>query len=451
MFEAFSVDARPTRVALRSQLGIVSKAQKATWVHVASAGTWEGHHAGKFELTAETFASVIKNFEAQANPIPFTYEHPAYDGSGEAIPAAGWIHKFATQSNGSQLWALVEFTERARKHIAEGEYRFCSIVIELEALDRRTGKAIGPEIYEVGLTNVPFIDGLTPIKLSRRAPGKVRKMSDREIMAEALKALGDDATIEQISEWAAHRKAQLAVESGESAAAEASEPAPEAPKAEEVPEAELAAPPAPEAVEAAQGDPAEGEPAPEAEDASGDAAAKVVEAIASAAGLDLAGALAALEENADAIAAMLSGAPAEEMATLSRVEALAVELRRVTEERDALAASIAESKVDAAIAAGRFLDTQRETLVKLARKAPEEFAGLLASAPAAVPVGRAYKPRPATEGRAESFTEDGLNETGRAVFNGLRELMRKGVITREAALAKAHERQDGKRKKSARA
>jgi phage I-like protein len=438
MIETFWSEARPTRVAMRAQLGIVSKEQKATWVHVANAGSWDGHSSGSFDLTPEIFASVIKNFEEQANPIPFTYEHPAHAGDGNPIPAAGWIHKFATQSNGSQLWALVEFTSRARTHIAEGEYRFCSIVIDLESTDRRTGKPIGPEIYEVGLTNVPFIDGLTPIKLSRRAPGKVRKMSDREIMAEALKALGDDATIEQISEWASHRKAQLAVESGEESKEEA--PAEEA-AVSHVEAVPAAVPPAPEAVAAAEGD-----PAPDAEEApAGDAASKVIEMLASASGLDAAGVLAALEQNADAIAQMLSGSASEEVPTLSRERVAALEA-----ELEQLKTEAAGAKIDAAIAAGRFSDTQREHLVSLAKKAPEALDGLIASAPQSVPTGRAYVSRDAAAGLSESFTEDGLNDTGRAVFAGLRELMRKGAITRDAALKLAHEKQRNG-KKSARA
>ena len=60
--------------------------------------------------------------------------------------------------------------------VRAGEYRFCSVVVDMNAVDRVSGESVGPELYEVGLTNTPFLDGQHPITLTRkRAPEAVAK------------------------------------------------------------------------------------------------------------------------------------------------------------------------------------------------------------------------------------------------------------------------------------
>ena len=151
-------------VALRSMLPLVDKDAAKAWVHLARLGEWKGHQAGEFAFTEKTFADFVRNFEAQANPVPITFEHPEDTRLGLPIPAAGWVHELRVDERG--LWGLCEFTARAEKMIAAGEYRFCSVVAYVEgAISRETGEDIGGRLRELGLTNVPFIDGLEPIRI----------------------------------------------------------------------------------------------------------------------------------------------------------------------------------------------------------------------------------------------------------------------------------------------
>lgn len=142
------------------------------WAHVAMLGTWEGHSAGKFEFTRETFRQILANFRRQKNPIPYDYEHDTFDGSKTGPkPASGWVRMLELRNQGSELWAYVDWTPRAAEMIRAGEYRFCSPVVDLESRSRETNEDVGAELLSVALTNNPFLDGQHPLKLTMVAAG----------------------------------------------------------------------------------------------------------------------------------------------------------------------------------------------------------------------------------------------------------------------------------------
>lgn len=146
---------------------LVADDSKRSWVHLVYEGTWEGHRAGSFTFDADVFSTILANFDAQANELVFDYEHATeMMPSGEPVPAAGWVHALAVE--GDSLFAYVEWTPRATELIASGEYRFCSVVVDFAATDRKSGDEIGARLCSVALTNIPFIDGQEPIRLSAR-------------------------------------------------------------------------------------------------------------------------------------------------------------------------------------------------------------------------------------------------------------------------------------------
>lgn len=179
--------------ALRSRLGLVSLDASSDLrdAHLFTFGEWNGHANGAFEFTPEVAQKMIANFEAQANPVPFTYEHDFVPG--QPRPASGWVQSLEIRDNG--LWAKVEWTAKAAEMIRAGEYRYCSVVVDFESTDRKTGEDIGPELLEVGLTNTPFVDGQEPLAASSVAARKACKMAEEIVKEEVeseLKA-SDDA------------------------------------------------------------------------------------------------------------------------------------------------------------------------------------------------------------------------------------------------------------------
>ena len=137
------------------------------WAHVAMLGEWRGHSAGSFAFTQEAFAQILKNFGSQSNPIPWDYEHDTFSNSTTGPkPASGWVRKLELRNNGTELWAFVDWTPRAAQMIRDGEYRYCSPVVDFESTDRRSNEQVGAELLSVALTNNPFLDGQHPLQLN---------------------------------------------------------------------------------------------------------------------------------------------------------------------------------------------------------------------------------------------------------------------------------------------
>ena len=154
---------RGRSVALRALMPMVAPEAATSWVHVARQGEWKGHRSGEFTLDAKAFRECVRNFQAQTNPIKFDYEHASLDACPAGAPAAGWVQR--VEARGQDLWAFVEWTDKAADEIRAGQYRFCSCVFVFDSTDRVTAEPIGCELVMVALTDSPFIDGLTPLSI----------------------------------------------------------------------------------------------------------------------------------------------------------------------------------------------------------------------------------------------------------------------------------------------
>jgi phage I-like protein len=139
-------------------------------MNVAIEGEWMGHPAGPFSMDADKMQQCITRFEQQQNPLVVDYEHNSVQPGGDGR-AAGWIHKLELRSGpgGAELWAMTEWTAKAADMIRSGEYRYCSPVIDFGGKDRESGEHVPVELFNVAITNNPFLDGMHPIALSRVA------------------------------------------------------------------------------------------------------------------------------------------------------------------------------------------------------------------------------------------------------------------------------------------
>lgn len=456
MIWACAVPNHPGRVALRALLPLVAENSDRTWVQFAYEGPFKGHHSGPFEFTPELFQQVLRNFNANPNPTPLNYEHPQYDKDGQPVPAAGWVHELRLKNGdkGVELWGLVEFTKRGASFIREGEYRFCSVVIDFASLDRVSGEDIGAELLEVGLTNVPFLTGMQPIRLSRRHGVRLTKgvgMTDVQLFLEAIKTLGKAATQAEITAWVDAKRKLDAVESGEV----------EEPEAEELPPAEasdlppadapaMSAQPALEASAGARSDAATASspPAPDGPELPPEAAAQVVDMaalvdmLATAAGVDVPTLVSFLQEKAEAVGAAIgqmlgsepSGTAAEAVAqagaqsaltrklsladaTVARLQTQMAVLVADKAARDEAAAQVvklarrreAEAEVDAAIASGKALDSERDDLLRVHESDKDWFVRLLSARGQVVPVGPAVTAQP-PKSAAPAVTDEELKK-----------------------------------------
>jgi phage I-like protein len=119
-----------------------------------------GHHdtpKGPFRLDDEGARGIVEAFEAQTNDMVIDYEHQTLADPPVEAPAAGWIKKLVNRG-ADGIWAVIEWTDRAKQYIANREYRYVSPVFLKRISDNRVVRLIN-----VALTNQPNIDGMVPL------------------------------------------------------------------------------------------------------------------------------------------------------------------------------------------------------------------------------------------------------------------------------------------------
>jgi phage I-like protein len=118
---------------------------------------------GKIEINGESPAylneeaakKVIAFFKARGNDMVIDYEHQTLT-DGQA-PAAGWVKNLLWKGKDG-LWAVVEWTKKAKDYLENREYRYFSPVMFVSASDR-----LVTALVNIALTNTPAINNLTPI------------------------------------------------------------------------------------------------------------------------------------------------------------------------------------------------------------------------------------------------------------------------------------------------
>lgn len=163
-------------------------------VPLAVTGRWV-RGTREFAITREDLASIVRNFRGRQNgEINVDYDHASEMpevAAGGPIPSAGRIVRLdapeemqpqsaeAGPGNGQArdsrppnsesrfiLYGWYEPTDRARRLIANREYRYISPAIDWAARSKRSGKPQGATLSTVALTNRPFLEEMPPIRLS---------------------------------------------------------------------------------------------------------------------------------------------------------------------------------------------------------------------------------------------------------------------------------------------
>jgi len=125
---------------------------------------------------------VIASFEARGNDMVIDYEHQTL--SDVQAPAAGWISKLVWRGKDG-LWAIVEWTKRAREYLENREYRYFSPVMQIRQSDRSVLRLIN-----VALTNDPAINHLKPIVAKFTAINETQNDKEDNMIQKLRAALG---------------------------------------------------------------------------------------------------------------------------------------------------------------------------------------------------------------------------------------------------------------------
>ena len=159
-------------------------------------GTIEMEGEGSAIMDDEAMDTIIADFTRRGNEIVIDYEHQTL--TGQEAPAAGWIKQLIKKGT-EGLWAVVEWTDRARQYLASKEYRYFSPVFWKRKAD---GKVIA--IETIALTNFPKINNLRPIiaKMNGRGDNQNQGKEDLTMLKKFTKLLklADDAGEDKVVE-----------------------------------------------------------------------------------------------------------------------------------------------------------------------------------------------------------------------------------------------------------
>lgn len=145
-------------------------------VQLMRAGEYFHGWYGKFDITRETFESMVNNFDNKVRGIELAIDY-FHDSGGIA---AGWIKKLYIKGEGSQpaeLWAEVDWTPEGKRRIEDKELRYLSADFSLAYDDsdekgEKDATQYGATLFGAGLTNRPFIKRMKKVLSEDKANAK---------------------------------------------------------------------------------------------------------------------------------------------------------------------------------------------------------------------------------------------------------------------------------------
>jgi len=128
-----------------------------TEIQMTPFGVLDTPKYGKIIVDDESVTAIMAFRARNKNDDVIDYEHQSFSEPPVASPAAGWIKRYINKGKDG-IWAVVEWTEKAKQMIRNKEYRYFSPVFLTRKSDRKVLALLGG-----GLTNMPNIDGMVPL------------------------------------------------------------------------------------------------------------------------------------------------------------------------------------------------------------------------------------------------------------------------------------------------
>lgn len=155
-------------VALTGAVTCADGAKPRTWNQVCKLGQFNGHPAGPFEISRDTYREILTNWLALGRqPIPVDLDHRIELEGG---PAVAWVVGLEVRA-GDELWAEFEWVDPdVVTQVRAGQWGYLSPALRFRALDPVSGEESGARLTSVALTTQPFLRGMQPVAARDAAP-----------------------------------------------------------------------------------------------------------------------------------------------------------------------------------------------------------------------------------------------------------------------------------------
>ncbi len=151
-------------------------------IQVIRTGTFHHEKYGKFEITKDHLLSFKKNFDARVRGIDIALDY-GHNSEGEA---AAWFKNLELSDDGTELWAVPDWTPDGAQAVVGKKYRYVSADFNFDYQDNESLKKHGPTLLGAGLTNRPVVKGQAPV--IELTEGKGSEVDPKDKLIEELKA-----------------------------------------------------------------------------------------------------------------------------------------------------------------------------------------------------------------------------------------------------------------------
>lgn len=152
-----------------------SKTANIDEVQLMRAGKFKHWDDSTLEITPDILRQMKTNFDNNVKKVDLAvdYFHASH------AEAAGWIKDVILKENDTQLWIQVDWTETGKQKILDREIRYLSADFDTDYQDNETGERFGFTLNGGGLTNRPFIKGMSSILSDVDIPNEKRQAIEK--------------------------------------------------------------------------------------------------------------------------------------------------------------------------------------------------------------------------------------------------------------------------------
>lgn len=128
-------------------------------IHIVPTGKWVHWSGFEFEITSETVAEMVRNFNAKVRKgVYITAGHDNGMNGGE-LPAVGWF-KELTDHGVNGLYGYVDWNDEGKRLLADKQFKYFSAELKFDYVDIETGEKYDVVLTGGALTNSPFFKQL---------------------------------------------------------------------------------------------------------------------------------------------------------------------------------------------------------------------------------------------------------------------------------------------------
>lgn len=153
-------------------------------VQVLRTGKFNHPSYGEFEITSQVLSEMKANFDARVRGVDIAFDY-FHESEKEA---SGWVKELQLREDGQELWAVVDWTPKAKQKLADRELRYFSPDFSFQWTEPENGTIYKNVLFGGALTNRPFVKEMKAIVANEQKGENMNELEKAKKEIEDLKA-----------------------------------------------------------------------------------------------------------------------------------------------------------------------------------------------------------------------------------------------------------------------